>query len=382
MSWIVPENKLDDKQVEFIEKFDELVRNKVWIKGFPGSGKSVLLAYAVKKIKSKPDTNLLIVVFTHSLINMYKAAFAEMGFNNVKIATYFNFNSHNRNYDYILCDEVQDLPVSIVEEMKKRTKHLIVAGDSSQSIYDKCPRTNEATITPNQLRNVLVPSEFELNIIHRLSASIINAVNRFLPNLNIFGAKRDPNRRDTQVRLGEAYNEEEEAKYIIREAKKAINTGDTACVLIPTHNKIKSFIQSVISTEGSQPFEYDDYNELNRKLQEENIPLQYVGNGHGNFNGSRKICVMTYHSSKGLDFDNVFIPYLNNSLYIGPNETLNKTLFMVAMTRSRKNLYLTYNGYEHRYLNNFASDCNKINIHDALTGVQQQNNGGSIFAGF
>ena len=29
---------------------------------------------------------------------------------------------------------------------------------------------------------------------------------------------------------------------IIREAKKAINTGDTACVLIPTHNKIKSFI--------------------------------------------------------------------------------------------------------------------------------------------
>ena len=113
MSWIVPENKLDDKQVEFIEKFDELVRNKVWIKGFPGSGKSVLLAYAVKKIKSKPDTNLLIVVFTHSLINMYKAAFAEMGFNNVKIATYFNFNSHNRNYDYILCDEVQDLPVSM-----------------------------------------------------------------------------------------------------------------------------------------------------------------------------------------------------------------------------------------------------------------------------
>ena len=313
---------------------------------------------------------------------MYKAAFAEMGFNDVKIATYFNFNHHNHNYDYILCDEVQDLPVSIVEEMKKRTKHLIVAGDSSQSIYDKSPRTNEATITPNQLRNVLVPSEFELNIIHRLSASIINAVNRFLPNLNIFGAKRDPNRRDTQVRLGEAYNEEEEAKYIIREAKKAINTGDTACVLIPTHNKIKSFIQSVISTEGSQPFEYDDYDELNRKLEEENIPLQYVGNGHGNFNGSKKICVMTYHSSKGLDFDNVFIPYLNNSLYIGPNDTLNKTLFMVAMTRSRKNLYLTYNGYKHRYLNNFAADCNIINIHDALIGVQQQNNGGSIFAGF
>ena len=46
---------------------------------------------------------------------------------------------------------------------------------------------------------------------------------------------------------------------------------------------------------------------------------------------------MTFHSAKGLDFDNVFIPYANTSMYISPNDSLAKTLFMVAMTRRREN---------------------------------------------
>ena len=50
MSWIIPENKLDEQQRDFVENVDINQRN-VWIKGFPGSGKSVLLAYTIKKIK-------------------------------------------------------------------------------------------------------------------------------------------------------------------------------------------------------------------------------------------------------------------------------------------------------------------------------------------
>lgn len=49
MSWIIPENKLDDQQRDFVENVDINQRN-VWIKGFPGSGKSVLLAYTIKTI--------------------------------------------------------------------------------------------------------------------------------------------------------------------------------------------------------------------------------------------------------------------------------------------------------------------------------------------
>ena len=52
MAWLVPENMLDDQQRDFIENVDIDQRN-VWIKGFPGSGKSVLLAYTMKRIKRK-----------------------------------------------------------------------------------------------------------------------------------------------------------------------------------------------------------------------------------------------------------------------------------------------------------------------------------------
>lgn len=51
---------------------------------------------------------------------------------------------------------------------------------------------------------------------------------------------------------------------------------------------------------------------------------------------------------------------------------------MVAMTRSRNNLYLTYSGSRSAYLNNFAGDCSSINISDVLSG-QTTSSGGNIF---
>lgn len=412
MSWIIPENKLDAQQRDFIDNVD-ITRKNVWIKGFPGSGKSVLLAYTIRKIKTKNSmASVLVVVFTHSLIKMFKAAFSEMGYS-VEVVTFYDFMKTTGFYDYILSDEVQDLTPSVLREMNNRAKHVVVAGDSNQSIFDMDPKYKEETVSPSQINSILSSREFELGIIHRLSSSIINAVQKFLPRLNIFSAKRDLTKETTQVRLCEAHNSEEEVKYIMREAKKAVNVGQTVSVLIPTQSCILSFIQSVIRIEGKQPwnvrtnnFGKTDYDALNRYLSSNNIPLQYVGNGYGQFSeNSNKICVMTYHSSKGLDFDNVFMPYLNNSLFIVPNETLSKTLFMVAMTRSRNNLFLTYSGYKHDYLNNFASDCHIIDIHDSLNahnsfggnnifaGFSQnnqqnknennnKNNGGSIFAGF
>ena len=389
MSWIMPENKLDAQQRDFIDNVD-ITRKNVWIKGFPGSGKSVLLAHTIRKIKAKDSrASVLVVVFTHSLIKMFEAAFAEMGYR-VEVVTYFQFMRTSRTYDYILSDEVQDLTPSVLRSMNSRAKHVVVAGDSNQSIFDSNPQTGEDTVTPSQINSLLDSRDFELNIIHRLSRDIINVVQKFLPRMNIFSARRDASKITTQVRLCEAHSSEEEVKYILREAKKAVNVGQTASVLIPTQDKILAFIQTVIRLEGKQPWEVQtnnfgrtDYSALNRYLASKGILLQYVGNGYGQFSdNSNKICVMTYHSSKGLDFDNVFLPYLNNSLFIVSDETLSKTLFMVAMTRSRNNLYLTYSGYKHAYLNNFAADCNKIDIHDALNVQQQKFDGGSVFAGF
>lgn len=387
MSWIPPQNKLDVQQRDFVDNVDINQRN-VWIKGLPGSGKSVLLAYTIKKIKSQsPSASIIVVVFTHSLITMYKAAFRELNVR-VDVVTYFDFMKSSRTYDYILSDEVQDLTPSVLRAMNNRGQHVIVAGDENQSIYEKAPRTNEVTVSPSQINSLLNSREFSLNIIHRLTRSIIDVVNKFLPNMNIFSAGRDMSKQSTQVRICQAQNEDEEAEYIFKEGKNAVNNGYTVGILIPTGNAIIEFVNTILQNEDKEEWEPTtnyfgniDFSDLNSHLSRCGLPLQYVGNGIGTFSeDNRKISIMTYHSSKGLDFDYVFIPGLNRNLFITPNEERSKTLFMVAMTRSRNNLYLTYYGRKHPYLEKFSSDCYVIDIH---ANLNQQTNafGGGMFGG-
>lgn len=101
MGWLVEYFRLDDEQKEFVDN-KNIDRKNIWIKGFPGSGKSVLLAYTLRRIlKNKPNANVIVVVYTHSLIAMFKAAFKEMNLPKpVKIVTYFQFMKTSGHYDY------------------------------------------------------------------------------------------------------------------------------------------------------------------------------------------------------------------------------------------------------------------------------------------
>lgn len=67
------------------------------------------------------------------------------------------------------------------------------------------------------------------------------------------------------------------------------------------------------------------------------------------------IKIMTYHASKGLEFDTVILPHLNegsvpNKRSTGPIQTEEeRRMFYVAMTRAKRELYMTYvNGNKER----------------------------------
>lgn len=388
MAWIIPEHMLDPQQREFIERQD-YNRGNIWIKGFPGSGKSVLLAYTLKQIKSRnAHASVVVVVFTRALVQMFNEAFSEMNIN-VEVKTFYEFMNSSTRYDYVLSDEVQDLVPSVLRAMKSKSKHVVVAGDENQSIFERDPKFREATVSPSEIRMLLSSNSFELGIIHRLSSSIINVLQRFMPNMNVFSAKRDQTKTSTQVRLCKANGTSEEVNYIIREANKATRIGETAAVLLPTQREIVKFVNLALAAENKSAWSETlnrwgqlDFSAMNSYLSSKGIKLKYVGNGVGSFSSEdKKVVIMTYHSSKGLDFDNVFIPFMNTSLFIVPDETRSKTLFMVAMTRSRNNLYITYSGYKHNYLNSFSSQCSIIDIHDSLasTTTFRSQNGGNVF---
>ena len=387
---IPPINKLDPQQQAFLDKVSTFVDNSnsrfrnQWIQGFAGSGKSVLLAYAAKTILAKkPESQILVVVFTQSLVEMFKADFKELGLaSKVTIDTYYGFMKGNSHYDYILCDEVQDLIPRVIHEMNSRSSNVIVAGDSNQSIYDSDPRWRESTVTPSEIGCLINGDSYELGIIHRLSRSIIDAVQRFLPRMNIFSSKRDMTKEDTQIRLCEASSEAKEVKYIMEQATKSINVGDSTAVLIPTAPKIIQFVNQALRDANKPEWEETtnnwgrvDFGSMNSHLRKNGIKMQYVGNGYGSFDeNDRRIVIMTFHSAKGLDFENVFIPYANTSMYICPNDHLAKTLFMVAMTRTRKNLYITFNGYPSDYLDAFKSNCSQIDISSTIQTPQSGSN--------
>ena len=379
---IPPINKLDSQQRDFLDKVSTFIDqssstfSNQWIQGFAGSGKSILLAYATKIILEKqPNSRIMVIVFTRSLVEMFKADFKEIGIaSNVTIGTYYEFMNGSANYDYILCDEVQDLTPSVLRKMNTCASKIIVAGDSNQSIYERDPRNGELVVIPSEIGHLINAEKYELSIIHRLSRSIIDAVQRFLPRMNIFSSKRDMTKVDTQIRICEATSESHEVKYIMKLATKAVNVGDTTAILIPTGPKIIKFVNQVLRDSGKPEWNESrnsygkvDFGSMNSHLLQNGIKIQYVGNGYGRFDeNDHRIVIMTFHSAKGLDFDNVFIPYSNASMYICPNDSLSKTLFMVAMTRSRRNLYITYSGYPNDYLETFKSNCSQIDISSTM----------------
>lgn len=385
MPWWIPENKLDPGQMNFLTK--DVNAKNYWIKGFPGSGKSVLLAHTIKKIrKDKPKADIAVVVFTHSLIKMFKAAFAEMG-QYADIMTFFDKRLCNCHYDYILCDEVQDFVPTVLNTIRQNGTHIIVAGDENQSIFEEDPRYHQKTVKPYEIPGLLNAEPYELTMIHRLTRSIIGLVQKFLPSLNIFASKRDMTKNDTQVRLCKGDSYTDEVRYIIRNAEKAINVGETVAVLFPTQDRALNFAQTALEIKNKKQWSVGfnqygryDFGSLNYYLSQNGLKIQYVGSSYGDFSEDcRKITLMTYHSSKGLDFDSVFIPGLNKDLFITPGESLSKRVFMVAMTRSRSELYLTYSGTRSSYLEDFLSDCNKININDTLDSNSTTSTSNNIF---
>ena len=119
MAWMIKYDKLDDDQKDFVDK-EINSKGNIWIKGFAGSGKSVMLIHALrKKLDSSPNSNVCIVVYTHSLIDMFKTGMAELGMPSVPVMTYHQFKKGYQTYDYIFCDEVQD---SCTDERKKSTR--------------------------------------------------------------------------------------------------------------------------------------------------------------------------------------------------------------------------------------------------------------------
>lgn len=373
MKWLPAENELGREQNNFLSEVINAEQNEN-IAGFPGSGKTVVLLYSIVNLRRKDNNSkILIVEFTHALIKMLQAAIDELSkepnyqklhLSDIDICTYYDFAKHtNTQYDCIICDEVQDVPTIVVQYMKQRAKRVIVGGDSNQSIYTKDPKWQMAPCTSVELDALLYPNKTNLTVIYRLTKRIISAINSFLPSMKILEGKASMVKTNVQIRLWKSVDKQQETKHIMDEAVSRINNNDTVGILVPTHNKIIAFANFALEiakkpiwVEQKTKYGSIDFASLNKHLKENDIPMQYVANGYGNFTSDENmITLTTYHSSKGLDFDTVLLPFCN--AFDMPS-MVTPTLFMVAMTRSRKDLFISYSSDSPcSYVYSFSSTC-------------------------
>ena len=369
MNWLIPQNELDKEQRRFLDEFINRNDNELVV-GFPGSGKTMLLYYAALKIREqKPGAKILFVEFTHALINMIEAALQQMHISDIKVVTQYEFEKERKNkmkYDCIICDEVQDLLPKVLENMAKRAHRVILGGDPNQQIYEKDPKWKEPTCSERDIMELLHPVVTRLNIVHRLSRFVMEAANDVMPEMNIMQEGRvSMMKKNIMIRLWKAKNQQQEVSAIMKEAKETLRLTDSVAVLLPSHSKITSFADKALSDAGQECWKwtYDehgnlDYNNMNEYLEACGIPLRYVGNGFGNFLSDKQvITLMTYHGSKGLDFDKVFLPFCNHIDNDTKQVDNDKKVFLVGLTRSRGDLIISFSKKLNRFVSKFAENC-------------------------
>lgn len=359
MKWMVPREKLDPVQEYILGEIAKYKGKVVWIKGHAGSGKSVLLLYALRDflIRNK-EAKVAVVVYTNALVDLMRTGMEAIpGLpENVPVINkyrYTNLRHSDQKYDAIFCDEVQDLTLDFINTMAEDTNKLILCGDAVQSIYTTINGTK--VVSPLELIEKFSPLELTSTTIYRLPKSVVRVLQNVYSDLrpeNVFAGNED-----ADVRIFKANTQEEEITFCWEDLKSTNrNRPDEICaILIFKKEQIIKFINHVLKIEQKDEWtekwklgpygKYRDWDDLNTHLRKNEIPLIMIGKGKGALlkeaDEQNKIAITTYHASKGLDFNAVCLPFIDSAL-VG-NE---QPLCLVALSRSKRDLLITFSEEE------------------------------------
>jgi superfamily I DNA/RNA helicase len=383
MKWMIEEAKLGKNQRDIIEEIGKTSGRPVWIQGHAGSGKSVVLLHALSDylIRNK-EANVVVVVFTKALVDLIKLGIKQIPAlkkRHVPVFTIYQLDKKIESgdrYDAIFCDEVQDLPMVFIEKMKNSCTQLVIAGDASQSIYGHLKKWKSKPALSEEIMLGISPIQKKSSTIYRLTKSVIAVLKNVFSDL--VNDKTYSGKEDSQIRLFQSNTDNaiEETTFSWDELEmiNRIRPEEVAAILIFEKKHIIFYCQQVLKHKNKEYWnekkvtqwekEKYDFDDLNKHLTKNGIPLMFVGNGKGSLeevDEKNKIIIMTYHSAKGLDFDTVCLPYLSVDLDKTDNED---ALILVALSRAKRDLIITYTQYMYNGFKKFLKDLTPKIIND------------------
>lgn len=296
------------------------------------------LAYKFLK-RYAQNKNFKILTTKDSTSVFYEKSENIYSFNDLLIQFYKLLTSNlvTTKFQYIMVDEYQDtddLQVDILKLLSK-SSNLMVVGDDYQSIY---------SFKGTSMKNILnFSNEFPdvktiiLKENYRSSPAILNLSNEFSKSLKYCFRKSliTNNTAIEKPNLNIFRNHSDEISFIFNKIKNILilNPNATIALLFRNYIYMEEFIKyfklfNIEFNVSSNPFL-------------ENILKNKFSNIDTN------LTFLTIHSSKGLEWDYVFIPLLLEGIIPSSvGEVINleeeKRLFYVALTRAKKELFLSY----------------------------------------
>lgn len=358
-------NDLDAVQARAIENIIDNQDENHWVKGFAGSGKTIVLTHVLKRLATaRPPVKVCFATFTHALKDLIESGLTETELNRIDISTFNGLGKMRNDYDLVVADEMQDIPSRVLPTLAKKSDILVIAADLDQSIY-------RSACSVSELNAAIKPAkEHQLREIHRINENVFEIATSVYTDAKVV-SQTTVRQDDEQARMYEGVSMRDEFVTMYEEAVRVSAKESPSAVLLPSKALLDKFISTIAianSYTGTPPSvkdserpeigeQADPFKEINAYLKKNKSPLQVFGGGSGSLYDSdtkKMVYLMTYHSAKGLDFANVFLPHLTEDVSLEPmkgaSDDQERRLFFVATTRARERLYLSYHDEPHRFL--------------------------------
>jgi superfamily I DNA/RNA helicase len=365
MKWMVSVNDLDAVQARAIENILDNQDENHWVKGFAGSGKTIVLTHVLERLATaKPPVKVCFATFTHALKDLVESGLSENAKRKIDISTFNGLGKLRNDYDLVVADEMQDIPSRVLPTLARKSDVLIIAADLDQSIYRSACSVSElnASVKPAK--------EHQLREIHRINENVFEIATSVYTDAKVV-SQTTVRQDDEQARMYEGASMRDEFVTMYEEAIRVSAKESPSAILLPGKALLDKFIATIATANsytGTPPSvkeserpeigeQADPFKEVNAYLKKNKSPLQVFGGGSGSLYDSdtkKMVYLMTYHSAKGLDFANVFLPHLTEDVSLEPmkgaSDDQERRLFFVATTRARERLYLSYHDEPHRFI--------------------------------
>lgn len=307
--------------------YDMIGTNSVYAGTFHGLAKNLLQKYSPKSIQT--------LYFVDELVSM--------GEEWMKTE---NGRKWVGKIRYIFVDEFQDIngvQWKMIERMLHIGARLIVVGDDSQNIYTWRGSDVHFILDLNKKIKNLVDDQLFIN--YRSSDNIIQVANSIIKNIPTLPWKKSMASHLPKYSIPNVhffYRMVDETNYILKQVQKHLIQYPKASIAILSRTNVDLY-----------------------RFEEEcilrNIPYRLFDVGFEENVEIKENCIdlVTVHSSKGLEWDAVYIVHMNDDAFPSkktPADIINeRRLFYVAVTRARYELTFSYTNDE-RNLSRFIRE--------------------------